>query len=1043
MRRQAALLTAFLLATASIAIAAVIDHEVAITTRGIEYPLAASALPARVHRLGVNADLLQYEPDVLAQQLSRMQSVGIRWVRQIVSWRDTEPAPSAFNWARWDIIFQTAAQYPELSIVPVFFKSPRWASADHLPDHPTLPPQNPADFAAFASAFAQRYGDQIDYYQLWDEPNLYDAWGETPPSAAHYVAMVAAAAAAIRAVDPSAQIIAAALAPTTEDNQRNISDWSYLRQIYALGISQHVDAFAAKPYGFNGSPLDRTVSHNQLNFSRVVALREIMRAHDDHHKALWFSEWGWNTLPTDWRGAPSIWGQVNQATQVQYTLEALARIEAEWPFVGGALLSEWQPNRPLDDPRWGFALLTPADEASPLLQALQASPQRTLPSNGFFPPTISTARYSGLWTFGALGADIGWLETSDSQLEFQFYGRDVGLMVRQGDFIAYLYPSVEGFQANALQIDSSGNPYILLRSESQRPEITPVPIATNLPLQAHTLRVVADRGWDQWVLVGYLVSDGDMVTPLHQLRTVAWGVAVASVIALFSVAFSVRSAFVSIQRVFSGTYRRLQRPIAWVIGGAASLLLMIGLLLSIVDGVPLFLRRDAASQLAAIILTGGLLAFEWPAVLVMSACGALFIIFYARPIIGITLTLFYAPFFLFPVELFRFAFPLAELLLLLTAAAAGTKSLVVLARRYQGSVSQFPLRLHIRWHPFDALVGAFLALGIFAFLISENRAAALTEFRTLIVEPAVLYVLIRAYVMPHQPAVLLRALLASAALVCIIGIAYFITGTNVITAEEGARRLASVYGSPNNVALLLIRSIPIALALAYCARRRWRSLYTSMLGLFLLTLLLTQSTGGLLLGLPAGLAAFFLLQYGKRAWLPLMAIAIFFVAFAAIAAQLSPRFASLLDFTEGTNFIRLRLWESSVAMIQDYPLTGIGLDQFLERYRGTYVKPDAIWDSQLNHPHNLVLDFWLRLGIGGVIWLVGLVGLIMANVQHLMRSLPPQSCDRHIVVGIAAALAGSAAHGLVDNSLFVVDLALIFWAFLGILAHLQHPATPK
>ena len=33
------------------------------------------------------------------------------------------------------------------------------------------------------------------------------------------------------------------------------------------------------------------------------------------------------------------------------------------------------------------------------------------------------------------------------------------------------------------------------------------------------------------------------------------------------------------------------------------------------------------------------------------------------------LTIFYAPFFLFPVELYKFAFPMSELMLLITAAA--------------------------------------------------------------------------------------------------------------------------------------------------------------------------------------------------------------------------------------------------------------------------------------------------------------------------------------------------------------------------------------
>lgn len=1042
MRRQIALLIAALLLTISVAVAAVLDQEVSTLTRGIEYPLASAALPERLPRLGVNADLLQYAPEELDAHLSRMRAAHITWVRQIVDWRETEPAPMVFQWSAWDALFTALAQHPDLSLVPVFYRTPRWASNPHIPDHPTLPPRDPTTFAAFVQAFVARYGHQIDYYQIWDEPNLYDAWGQTPPSAPHYAAMVASASAAIRAADPTAHVIAAALAPTTEDNQRNISDGSYLRKLYALGVSAHVDAFAGKPYGFNDSPLDRTVNHYRLNFSRVIALREIMLANGDSHKALWLSEWGWNALPSNWVGAPSIWGQVTQDQQVRYTLDALDRIEVEWPFVGGAILSEWQPGRPLDDPRWGFALVTPSGDASALLQALAARPQRLLPSNGFYPPTVPSATYSGLWTFGPLGADIGWLETSDSQLTFTFWGRDVGLLVRQGDFIAFLYPTLESFRPNATQEDSSGNAYVLLRSESQRPEVVPVPIATNLPLQAHTLRVVADRGWDQWVLVGYLVSDGDLTTPLHRLRHVAWAVVGVALVTLIGTTLAVQPALMTVQCGLMRVQRQLQRPIGWLVGVMASMLLTIGMLLSIADSVPAFIRRDATLYLAAIVLSGGLLALEPSAVLVIAACVALFVLFYARPIIGIALTLAYAPFFLFPVELFQFAFPISELLLLLTTAAALTKQAIGFARRRQIAVSQFPLLLGVRLQLFDVLAIAYAVLGAIALLTATHRGPALTEFRTLIVEPVLLYALMRVFVRRDQLHTLAHTLLISAAVVCVIGLMYFVTGSNVITAEEGARRLASVYGSPNNVALLLVRVVPLAGALALASSGRWRAIYAGSAALFIVTLVLTQSAGGLLLGLPTGLATIAFLQLGQRAWRPVVAVGFSVLVFAAVAAQVSPRFANVFDFTDGTNFLRLRLWESALAMIQDHPITGVGLDQFLERYRGTYVKPDAIWDSQLSHPHNLVLDVWLRLGIGGVIWLATLGLLVVMHGRRLLSQATLAPDERALLMGVLAALVGAAAHGLVDNSLFVVDLALIFWMFMALLAQMAQPPTP-
>ena len=97
----------------------------------------------------------------------------------------------------------------------------------------------------------------IDYYQVWDEPNLADAWGGLDPRPAEYTALLSTARAAILSADPAATIVAAALAPTTETAGRNISDIRYLEALYALGAGELMDVVAGKPYGFSSPPLDR------------------------------------------------------------------------------------------------------------------------------------------------------------------------------------------------------------------------------------------------------------------------------------------------------------------------------------------------------------------------------------------------------------------------------------------------------------------------------------------------------------------------------------------------------------------------------------------------------------------------------------------------------------------------------------------------------------------------------------------------------------------------------------------------------------------
>jgi O-antigen ligase len=989
-------------------------------------------LPFRVPRFGVNVELTQYTPAELEQQLERMENANVVWVRQIFAWDQIEPQPGQFDWADWDAIVEATARHPNLRVVAVLMNTPPWARNSQS-DVLTTPPADPAQFAAFAHSLAERYADRIDHYQVWDEPNLTETWGDLEPRAADYTALLRETYTAIHAADAEAVVIAGALAPTTETGPKNISDLLYLRDMYALGAKPYMDALGAKPYGFNISPDDRTIDPNILNFSRVITLREEMVRNQDGNKAIWAMNWGWNSLPENWTGSPSIWGEVITDQQISFTLSALARAEREWPWLAGMILQHWQPNAEHNNPIWGFSVIDQQNQSTPLYAALANRPLPSAADNGLFHAANPYASYSGVWSIGKMGADIGWV--GDSQLTFEFTGKAVSLLLRQDNYVAYLYPTIDGQQANALPQDASGNAYIVLTSGSLEPETNLVAVGKNLPSGHHTLHAVADRGWDRWAIAGYAVSSGDLAAPYQQQILIA---AIATVISSLSVLVAARQiAWAAASSPFWKINQRLSQTAQLFISAVTSIALLIGMLVTFGDGTPNILRREAV-QLGLALVTAGIIYLEPGFILTVIAAVILFLFIYNRLDIGLALVVFWAPFFLFPVEIYRFAFPLSEIIILVSGAAWLLKTLVNIGRDRQSHVSLYPRpslpgRLQ-NLNAIDYSVIAWVGAGIISLLWAQYRGEAVTQLRVMILEPALFYLIFRTIPIDSRTVIrLVDALLLAGFIVAAIGLFQFIQGDSVITAEAGAQRLASVYGSPNNVGLFLGRCIPFAFASLIAPLDRRRRIWSLiLLGVMGFAVLLSQSVGAIFIGVPASIVVVLILTLGRRARYILLVLGLLAIAAFLFSLQ-SERFARVLTFDSGTNFYRIRVWESAINIIRDHPFTGLGLDQFLYAFRGHYIMPDAWQEPNLSHPHNIILDFWVSLGLLGILTLVVLQFSFWKNAVHSL----PITRDKFpllyaLNIGVIGSMVNLITHGLVDNSLYVQDLCYVFALLLAL-----------
>ena len=93
-------------------------------------------------------------------------------------------------------------------------------------------------------------------------------------------------------------------------------------------------------------------------------------------------------------------------------------------------------------------------------------------------------------------------------------------------------------------------------------------------------------------------------------------------------------------------------------------------------------------------------------------------------------------------------------------------------------------------------------------------------------------------------------------------------------------------------------------------------------------------------------------------------------------------------------------------------------------------------------PHNLLLDFWLRLGLAGPLLLLALLLTFWRSALRSFR-LTASPTSRVLLLGAMGSMVNLIAHGLVDNSVYVHDLAYVFVLLLALVANSARERPPR
>jgi hypothetical protein len=301
-------------------------------------------LPAQVRtlnpKIGVHTRLTdEADPAKIRESLRLVREMGAPWITEYFPWVYIQPNDAAhFDWQHADLVVDAAAA-EGLTLIARFDGTPAWAR----PKDTTwkyLDPDHYADFAAFAGAFAARYRGKVQYYQVWNEPNLSAEWGTRPPDPAAYTALLRATYPAIKAADPAAQVLLAGLAPTLEPpgSTQGLRDTTFLEDVYVAGGQPYFDALAVHAYGWLNPP-DDPPGPDRLNFARTEIMHDVLVRHGDGAKPVLITEGGWNDSPR-WVLA------VRPYQRITYTLQAYAKALRDWPWCKAVTLWAFRYPKP-------------------------------------------------------------------------------------------------------------------------------------------------------------------------------------------------------------------------------------------------------------------------------------------------------------------------------------------------------------------------------------------------------------------------------------------------------------------------------------------------------------------------------------------------------------------------------------------------------------------------------------------------------------------------------------------------------------------------
>jgi O-antigen ligase len=269
-----------------------------------------------------------------------------------------------------------------------------------------------------------------------------------------------------------------------------------------------------------------------------------------------------------------------------------------------------------------------------------------------------------------------------------------------------------------------------------------------------------------------------------------------------------------------------------------------------------------------------------------------------------------------------------------------------------------------------------------------------------------------------------KSIYFSTVIIGFISISYKLLG---VTTYDN--RLSGIYLSPNYLSMYLAPGIffGIFFLIKEFLRKKYSALFfanTFFMGILILSIYYTYSYGTWA-AIVTTLLIISPLLIKSRNKLFAVVLFLFITTISLLFSQRNnTKFLDLVYQSSQSSFSsRQMIWRSTIFLISEKPLIGIGPGNFQKSYLylQKYYPPYLEW--AVPQPHNIFLAFWLQSG------LIGLIGflLILLYIFKILFYLIKNKKNTALAEPLLSFFIYIVLHGLIDTTYWKNDLAFSFW----------------